>query len=522
MSLSRSIGKGVTMARRYPFALVFIAACGLYLVTASGYIIVSDAGSMLGVTQSLLHGHLDVPCDPSSARGLAGHCYSFYGLGWSLAAIPFYLLGSLVGAHVHLGGAYEPTVFAVSFINAFLVAGIVAMLAKFVRLLSGSLRVAFVSAALFGVASPAWVYIKDGFSEPLSGLCLLTAAYVLTVETKPQARHGLIVGSLLSFAIVTRNDVLPIAIVIIAYALVQWGVRPRWLHGTLALPLAAFGLVQFAYDYARFGSIFSTGYEHLGSGTSFHRSLSGTLDGLLQLLVNPTQGLVWFVPTLIVTLIVFPAFLVNARRIALLCVGVFLAAWVMHANLFNTWQDGFTWGPRYLLPALPFLFVSLAGLRWTSSPTLAKAALVITGTAGFVENSIAIFVRFERFYYADAAGLSPGPWPQVYLWRAAVQVLTNVLTGHIPVGRLSELRGSGPAVVARATVLNEPDFWWFHLLRAHTLTVYVIVALAGLLTLFIVSAWLLARVWRTSDRLADNSVANQSRATMTALVASPQ
>jgi hypothetical protein len=497
----------MTTAARYPFALVFAAACALYVFTASGYIIVSDTASMLAVSQSLLHGHLNVPCDVSHAVGPGGLCYSFYGLGWSLAALPVYLLGDIVGAHVHLGGPYQPTLFAVSFLNPVLVAGIVALLAKFIHRLSGSLRIALLVAAVFAVGSPAWVYTKDGFSEPLAGLCLLIAAYVLTVETRPGMRHGLLVGSLLGLAVLTRIDVLPSALLIIAYGLGQWGWKPRRVHAALSLALGSFGLLEFAYNDARFGSVFNTGYEYVASGASFHRSLSGTTQALVQLLLNPAEGLFWFVPTLLITLLVFPAFYAHARRLALLCAGVCLAEWLVHANLFSVWQDGFSWGPRYFFPVIPFMFLPLAALRWAPRTSLVRAGLGAGALLGIVGNSIAVFVRFERYDYASGLGLNPGPWPQLYLWRSAVQVVGNVVTGNIPLGRLSELRGQ-QALVANATVLNEPDFWWFHLLHAHTLTHYVLPVLAGCVVLLIVSWRLLARVWRRGDAVAERAIAN--------------
>jgi hypothetical protein len=258
------------------------------------------------------------------------------------------------------------------------------------------------------------------------------------------------------------------------------------------------------YDDARFGSIMATGYEHYGLGAGFHRTVSGTFDGLLQLLINPAQGLFWYVPTLIATAFLFPTFFAKARPLAMLCVGLFLSAWVVHANLVNNWSAGWTWGPRYFMPVLPFLFLPLAGLRWTRRPDIARLTLAAAGALGLVVNLAPVLVRYERFYYAEASGLDPGRWPQLYLWRSAFQIMTNVLRGHIPSGRLTDVHASGAGMVSGAAVLNEPDFWWFHLLHSHTLPLLVLVALATLLVALLLCAWTLVRLW--SDQSLSGSV----------------
>lgn len=492
----------VALPRRHPFALLFVALWLVYSLTASGYIILSDAATMTAFTKSLLHGHIDVPCSVSSAPGLGGACYSFYGPGWSLTAIPLYLLGSIVAARVHLAGPYDPALFMVSFLNPFLVAATAAILAKFVYSLSGSFRVAALSAVLFAVASPAWAFTKDGFSEPLVGFCLLAAAYVLTVAP-PRPVGAFVAGSLLGLALLTRSDVLLAVVLITNYGIARHGtIRLRLNHAALIVPIILFGFVQLAYDDARFGSILATGYEHFGLGPGFQRTLSGTVDGLVQLLIDPTQGLLWFVPTLVAMAILFPAFFAKARPLAMLCVGLFLSAWIVHANLFNQWSAGWAWGPRYFMPILPFLFLPLAGLRWTRKPDIARVSVALAGAVGLVENLAPVLVRYERFYYADAFKLNPGRWPQVYLWRSAFQIMANLVSGHIPSGRLTDAQGAG--VVSGATVLNEPDFWWFHLLHSHTLPLLVLVTLATSLVALVLCARTLIRLW--SDRSPSGSV----------------
>jgi hypothetical protein len=125
--------------RTHPFGVLLAVVALVYAITASGYVALSDGASMLAVTSSIVHGHLDVPCSLGSP-GVANRCYSIYGPGWSLVALPSYVVGLLVERHVYLVHAYSVSVFAVSFVNPILTAVAAFVLAKFVYALSGSVR----------------------------------------------------------------------------------------------------------------------------------------------------------------------------------------------------------------------------------------------------------------------------------------------------------------------------------------------------------------------------------------------
>lgn len=479
---SRPSRQGASVSNRRSF-LVFLTACSLYLFTSSGYIALADANTMLGVTRSLLTHH-QVYVDASlGVPGVGYHYYSIYGIGWSGAVLPLYLLGMILEHRVHVVDQGGLPMFFASLLNPALMAVAVSLVYAFVVHLTQSLRAGLAVAGAFALATPAWPFTKEGFSEPLVLTCLLGGVYLL--------RHGIVLsparaifgGMLLGLAILTRLDAGPEVVVALCYGLAPADRRKRLGScSLLLLSVLTVGSLYLAYDQLRFGSVFRTGYEYLGYGTSFHRSLLDAGTALVDEVIDPTRGLLWFVPTTVVSVAAFPGFLRRWRSEAILTLCMFLVAGIEHANIFISWEAGWTWGPRFLVPILPFLCLPLSvaasSRQWR--PWLAFFSIV-----GFAMNVPAVLVTYTRYFYASAADPGTGPWPSLFLSRAVIHIGRLVVTQQVPKGRITELASQGPAAIVNgATSLNSPDFWWFFLLQEHSHVLAVAIVAGALFFAF--------------------------------------
>ncbi|HEX9926209.1 MAG TPA: phospholipid carrier-dependent glycosyltransferase, partial [Anaerolineae bacterium] len=311
--------------------------------------------------------------------GRDGHVYSKKGLGLSLAQAPLYWLALLLPG---LGMLQT-----VSVLNAIITAASGLLLFIFVRRLHFSTATALITALIYGLATIAFIYAKYLFSEPLAGLLLLLAAYMLLAYRQEAGlRHIVIAGLAAGASVLTRANnlfLLPVFglyLLWVIYAnpdmspgsLTQSGSpgltsgpppassrTPFWrfIHpfiapvGVFILAVAVVGASLLAYNALRSGDPTQTGYDL----TLFSPNV---LLGLYKLLFSPLRGLFIYSPILLLSLPGWWLLRKTHTAEAWLCAG--LAG--ITIGLFSAWSsgEGLSWGSRFLVPIIPFLTICLA------------------------------------------------------------------------------------------------------------------------------------------------------------------
>ena len=104
------------------------------------------------------------------------------------------------------------------------------------------------------------------------------------------------------------------------------------------IPVVAAGLVALWWNWARYGSIFDTGYV---STKSFTGDL---LAGLYGLTVGPARGLIWYNPVLLLAIPGAIIFWHNHRRIFVFCLLLTGLYVVVYAKWYM-WHGGYRLGP---------------------------------------------------------------------------------------------------------------------------------------------------------------------------------
>lgn len=152
-----------------------------------------------------------------------------------------------------------------------------------------------------------------------------------------------------------------------------------------------FALALGVYNAAAFGSPWTLWVAHANPAVEVRvdGQLFGapSLENALALLVLPYRGLFYTSPILLLAFAGWPSLRRTRPGVALLCAGIPLAFLVLVSS-FHAWYGGWAPGPRYLVPALPFLFVPVAfGLaRWRPVSIVLAAGsvacmLVVTSVA---------------------------------------------------------------------------------------------------------------------------------------------
>jgi hypothetical protein len=350
---------------RYVAAWLALLLFGVYLLTFSGRMDSHDSMSMFSVAESFVkRGDFDTDqmwtlFKARNELGPDGESYAKYGYGASALAAPLYAVAlALPGL-----GLLQTTLITSSII----VAATGALLFLAARRLGFAPKVSIGVALLFGLATPIGVYARQLWSEPYGSFTLFAAFYLLLVfRQEGRQRYAALAGLALGLAVATRVTNVALAPVFLWYGF-QHAWRDHRARRGLLLFVAALGLVGLSiawYDWARYGHPLATGYR---SDETFSTPLA---LGLYGLLFSPGKGLFPYAPFL--AIVPWGAWALRRKAAhELVLVAAILAVYLATFATWYYWWAGTNWGPRFLVPTLPFLALLAA-------PGL---ALALTGVA---------------------------------------------------------------------------------------------------------------------------------------------
>jgi hypothetical protein len=331
--------------------------------------------------------------DLSFARG---HFHPAKAPGTSFAAVPAYFLfhraARLAGLDPDAWATVTAGAWLASALSVALVAALgCALLFRTALLLGGDPRASLLAAATLGFGTLYFPYATALYEHDLVAVALLAAFHLLlrarrAAEGAPARAVALpvaLAGAAAGFAAIS-NYFMALGVVILA-AYAAAGPRTRralpWYAAGVALPLAAI----LAYNVFALGTPFTTNYRD--QDPVFAVAGGGLLDVFLApsganvaaALVSPYRGLLYGSPVLALAFAGWIAWLRERtlRAEALAGIGV-LAALLAFVATFGGWHGGWASGPRYLVPALPFMCLPLAWAfaRWRAL-ALALAAVSI-------------------------------------------------------------------------------------------------------------------------------------------------
>lgn len=341
-----------------PAIWLFLTLLSLYLITFNGQLSSSDGVVMYQTTAAIAqYGTLRLEPNPGLPQillGRDGHWYGMYDLGQPIAALPFYVVGRWVSQLLPASDPTTLTVFAVSLLPVLATAYSGVVFYKTALLLFGKPAAGIIVALLWGTGTIAWHYTKVYFSEALLTLCLLSACYFLFQNSKRAVFWGgLALGAMISI----RTAALIYYPACVLY-LVLSSFRDRTTQTHLLMAIANFSVGMAAavllllwHNYARFGTIFQSGYAGQGFTTPL-------VVGLYGLLFSPGRSIFLYSPPAILGLMTLPKFY---RRFP--AAGIFIGAAFSIALVFYgcwwTWHGGWSWGPRFLVPVIPLLLIPI-------------------------------------------------------------------------------------------------------------------------------------------------------------------
>lgn len=259
---------------------------------------------------------------------------------------------------------------------------------------------------IYGLATSAFPYSGAFYGHQFTAVLLFAAFYLafqmrqrqaFSSRKDAKAQEGQTrwampaIGFLLAYAVISEYPTALIGLAVALYA-VYAAPDKRWTPGAILAGLPPLVLLGW-HNAAIFGSPFKLGYEYSTLWQAEHSagflSLSApTLESIWGVSFDSYRGLYFTAPILLLAWPGLYLFRKAGERRAewLVC------AWSMISFLlFNAssamWQGGFSIGPRYLVPMLPFAAVALAfGLDAAARRrrTTMAAALLIAWSFGVI------------------------------------------------------------------------------------------------------------------------------------------
>lgn len=393
------IVRDITSSDRSIAFLIFGFLLACYLFTYTGVIQSSDGLSMFAVAESMVRrGELDTNQliwmgVQQGDFGANGDLFSRKGVGMALLAYPLVWLArvwSIVGL-----------VQAALLLNPILTAWTGALLYRTARRLDWPRNTAIATALIFGLGTLAWPYTQTFFSDPVCGWGLFAAAYgLLSYAQTGRKRYLLGGGAAWGLAYLARViNLLTLPIFVVGLILVLRS-NARRVHGTVppwrdllrqslrplisfAIPVVMAGLVSLWWNWARFGSIFTTGYAET------ERFDALWWFGIFGQIAGPARGLIWYSPVLLLALPGALWFWRNDRRIFWLNTAIIVGYFLVYGKWYM-WHGGYSWGPRFVVPLMPFLAL-FAGAGWKRLVTEAnRGRLGVLGGYALLAVSIAV------------------------------------------------------------------------------------------------------------------------------------
>jgi len=216
----------------------------------------------------------------------------------------------------------------------------------------------------YGLITPAFAYAGAFYGHQLSAACLFGAFYLMFVGTRPLSTRSLLaIGLLLGYSVITEYPSVLIVGILFLYAC--YCLNNRWRIGWVILIGSLIAAGWMTYNAVVFGSPFELGYSHSELWAEQHHTGFMSLTwphwkALWGITFSPFRGLFVLSPML---LLAIPGFILwwssgEHRPEFWVALTSVLAMFLFNSSSIM-WWGGFTIGPRYLLPMLPFMVLPI-------------------------------------------------------------------------------------------------------------------------------------------------------------------
>jgi hypothetical protein len=383
-----------------------------------------------------------------------GQPQSPYPPGQAVSLLPWYATGQFVARHLPGVGAGTYDVISDFFLTggSALFSAVNIALALLIFLQIGmEPKVSLAAAGILALSTPVAAYSGWLFSEPLATALLVGAAGVLFARNQDApipVWRAFVAGALLGAAVWVRPTHVIVVPVFFAAALLR-DRNKQWTAAALAAA-AGIGVALLLWRNAYLhGSAFEFGYPVAAEGGKALNTFQTPLyTGLLGFLLSPGKSIFLFSPPILLAMTGLPRLWRRDRGLAVVAAGTPIVYLLFFAT-YTQWEGGYSYGPRYLVPALALLGLGIGPALENASRSVRRLAISVF-VAGILVQALGMLTSFLE---ADVAG---GYYDAQYNYRMGFAPLD--LHAHF---LLHYAATSMPAPIGQGF-----DKWWVFLSKA--------------------------------------------------------
>ncbi len=458
--------------------MLFVFCSGTYMLIQSGHIYSVDGFGRYMVTKSIVEEHRIWTTERYFGFHRSGEkCYSQWGIGQSILAIPLYLVGKSISFIIpNLNEEYTKE-FMVSLLNVMITALTCVVVFLFGVNLGYSVRNAVFLSLIYGFGNYTFVYAKDSMDISQVALFILASYFTMYLYVRGERKRWLIISGLcFGFAIITRLTCIILFPLLIAYLLLSnfKMCLPKQLCKNLIILITAispFLISIFYYNYMAFGSILKTGY-----GSMNNLFTTPFLLGIYGLLMSPAWGIFFYIPVAIVSVFFWKLFHRKDNLLSILFILTIFFYIIFYAK-YDYWQAFGAWGSRFLLPIVAFFILPLGAFfesKWFKRKNPIKNLVIAIIFMGFFIQIPAVLVNYNKYsYFLDKKFsdiekskilLTNPKWsPLVRQWQMCGEVITKMVQGTPWNLSLSNTNFTSKEMFEKSRTMNIIDIWYVHL-----------------------------------------------------------
>jgi len=421
-----------------------------------------------------------------------GERFMVYNPGQTITFIPLYiLLNQFFLDEVKI---YYLSAFFISFMN-YLIHAMCGFLLFKISLNFGVTKVnAYLASLFFLLTSYSFVFAQSTYEHHYEMLFILLSTFY---SIKKDCKYsGFLSALMLSIGMIFRTTTF---LAFPAILLIQKNQNQR-LKCLITITLGI--IFVFFYNYARFGNPLETGYNLAWQLAHSHKfefwSISRMPEALFGFLFSPGKGLIFFSSTIILSFFGIKSLYKNHRKMFYYTITL-STSYLLFFSLNFAWHGSvWSYGPRYILPIIPFLYLPIIFLK-------PNKWLIITLFVSFFMQLELIAVNYKRDVlseYVHYNGISDIEYlfslkkePHfVQAKHLAIILSKNVahLNNYMPnTPWKKEVRTASSIEDLNTSIeINSINFWWVRIFHYNASLTIIIISFV-LLSLAIVSPFLL-------------------------------